>query len=101
MVRVKFAASASADSASIFSDLNAKAGHRVATNFNHRFKKLYDRLADHPSSGAPRPALGPGIRIAIVTPYIVIYRYIADEDFVTVLRIVHGRRKIAGKLLIR
>ncbi len=101
MARVIFAASAAGDSAAIFNELNARAGHRVATTFRNRFRKLYDRLASYPGSGAPRPVLGPGIRIAFVAPYIVIYRYIAGEDFVTVLRIVHGHRKIAGKLLVR
>jgi hypothetical protein len=52
-------------------------------------------------SGAPRPDLGPGVRIAVVTPYVVIYRHITAEDSVTVLRIVHGHRKIAAKLLTR
>jgi toxin ParE1/3/4 len=101
MARVRFTASAAADSAAILSDLNAKASHQIATKFGNRFTKLYDRLAGHPESGPPRPALGPNIRIGIVSPYIVIYRYIEADDVVTLLRIVHGHRKIAGKLLIR
>ena len=101
MARVRFTASAAADSAAILSDLNAKAGHQIATKFGNRFTKLYDRLAGHPESGPPRPALGPNIRTGIVSPYIVIYRYVEADDVVTVLRIVHGHRKTAGKLLIR
>jgi toxin ParE1/3/4 len=101
MARVRFTASAAADSAAILSDLNAKAGRQIATKFGNRFSKLYERLAGHPESGPPRPALGPNIRIGIVSPYIVIYRYIEADDVVTVLRIVHGHRKTAGKLLIR
>jgi toxin ParE1/3/4 len=101
MARVRFTASAAADSAAILSDLNAEAGHQIATKFGTRFAKLYDRLAGHPVSGPPRPALGPNIRIGIVSPYIVIHRYIKADDVVTVLRILHGHREIAGKLLIR
>jgi toxin ParE1/3/4 len=101
MARVTFTASAAADSAAILSDLNAKAGRQIATKFGNGFTKLYDRLAGHPESGPPRPALGPNIRIGIVSPYIIIYRYIEADDVITVLRIVHGHRKIAGKLLIR
>jgi toxin ParE1/3/4 len=101
MARVRFTASAAADSTAILSHLNAEAGHQIATKFGNRFTKLYGRLAGHPESGPPRPALGPNIRIGIVSPYIVIYRYIEDDDVVTVLRIVHGHRKTAGKLLTR
>jgi toxin ParE1/3/4 len=44
-------------------------------------------------------ALGSNIRIGIVSPYIVIYRHSEGDDTVTLLRIVHGRRKITGKML--
>jgi len=101
MARVTFTASAAADAAAILSDLNAKAGHQIATKFGNRFTNLYDRLAGHPESGPQRPALGPNIRIGIVSPYIIIYRYIEADGVVTVLRIVHGHRKTPGKLLIR
>jgi toxin ParE1/3/4 len=54
-----------------------------------------------PHSGAPRLGLGSDIRIGVVRPYVVIYRYLADDDIVTVLRVVHGRRRIIGSLLTR
>jgi toxin ParE1/3/4 len=63
------------------------------------FEHLYDRLTDHPEACPPRGALGPNIRIGIVPPYIVIYDYDQAADLVTILRIVHGRRRITGKLL--
>jgi toxin ParE1/3/4 len=56
-------------------------------------------LAEHPDSGAPRPALGANIRIGLVSPYLIIYEHDAKPDTVTILRIVHGRRKITGALL--
>jgi plasmid stabilization system protein ParE len=34
-----------------------------------------------------------------VSPYIVIYRHTEAADTVTILRIVHGRRRITGTLL--
>lgn len=98
MARVVIASSADADYAEILADLAAKAGWRVAAQYNERFESLYDRLANHPRSGAPRPALGPHMRIGIVSPYIVIYNN-ENEDTVTILRIVHGRRRIAGTML--
>jgi len=99
MARVIIAPSAAADTDSIFDDLAAKAGWRTAVKYNDLFESLYDRLGDHPGIGALRPAIGQNIRIGIVSPYIVIYRYSEREDTVTVLRLVHGRRRITGKLL--
>ncbi|MGQ0445528.1 MAG: type II toxin-antitoxin system RelE/ParE family toxin [Beijerinckiaceae bacterium] len=101
MARVVFSASAAADSAALLGDLSTRAGHQIAVKFGIRFTKLYGRLAIHPESGPPRPALGPNIGIGIVSPNIVIYRHIEANDVVTVLRIVHGHRKTEGKLLIR
>jgi toxin ParE1/3/4 len=63
------------------------------------FEKLYDRLIDHPASGAPRPAIGPHIRIGIVSPYIVIYEHDAAQNTV-IFRVVDGRRKVTGKMLL-
>jgi toxin ParE1/3/4 len=57
-------------------------------------------LTDHPASGAPRPAIGPHIRIGVVAPYIVIYGHDAPQDTVTIFRIVDGRRKITGNMLL-
>jgi toxin ParE1/3/4 len=99
MARVVIASSADADYAEIITDLAAKAGWRTATRYDELFERLYDRLAGHPHSGTPRPALGQNIRIGIVTPFIVIYRNDEDSDTVTVLRIVHGRRRITGRMI--
>jgi toxin ParE1/3/4 len=71
----------------------------TAIKYRTLFRKLYEQLAGHPDSGAPRPALGPNIRIGVVSPYIVIYRHVEVAATVTILRIVHGRRRIAGKML--
>jgi toxin ParE1/3/4 len=101
MARVIIAATADADTDGILVDLAAKGGRRLAAKYNDLFERLYDRLGDFPGSGAPRPAIGADIRIGIVSPYIVIYRHSVDNDTVTVLRIVHGRRRITGELLHR
>ena len=98
MARVVFTASADADSASILVDLNTKAGKPAVVRYLALFRKFYEHLADFPDSGAQRN-VGPTIRIGIVSPYIVIYRYMEADSTVMVLRIVHGCRKITGKLL--
>jgi toxin ParE1/3/4 len=100
VARVLLTAPADADTAGIIAYLAGKAGHNIAARYVASFEKLYDRLADHPDNGAPRPALGPHVRIGIVSPYIVIYEHDATGDAVIVLRIVHGRRKITGDLLL-
>ncbi len=71
----------------------------TALKFSDLFDRLYERLESHPEGGAPRPDLGRHIRIGVVTPYLVIYRYAAENDTVTVLRLLDGRRRISGKLL--
>jgi len=99
MARLVLASSADADYAEIINDLAAKAGWRTAAKYDELFEELFDRLTDHPHSGAPRPAFGQNIRIGIVMPYIVLYRNDDDGNTVTVLRIVHGRRRITAQML--
>jgi plasmid stabilization system protein ParE len=99
MAQVIVTSSADADVYAIQSDLAKAAGIHIAAKYTALFEKLYDRLAEHPDSGAPRPGLGKDIRIGIVLPYIVIYRHHQAEDVVTVLRVVHGRRNITAKLI--
>jgi toxin ParE1/3/4 len=99
VARVIVAPSADADTAEIITHLEATAGFGVAERYSASFELLYDNLANFPAAGAPRSALGASVRIGIVPPYIVIYRHTASDDVVRVLRIVHGSRKITGKLL--
>ncbi len=99
MARVIITSTADADTDSIFADLAAKASRHTVAKYDDLFERLYDRLANHPGIGALRPALGQNIRIGIVSPYIVIYQYNEANDLVIVLRIVHSRRRISGKLL--
>jgi toxin ParE1/3/4 len=101
MARVLFAAPADADTAAILNYLSRTAGEATALKYSARFERLYDRLVDHPASGAPRPKLGRDIRIGVVSPYVIIYAYETVTDVVTILRIVHGRRRISGEMLPR
>ncbi|MDE3177334.1 MAG: type II toxin-antitoxin system RelE/ParE family toxin [Pseudomonadota bacterium] len=99
MARVVVTPSADADTAEILAFLAAKAGLGVAAQYNASFERLYDHWADFPESGAPRPRVGARIRIGVVSPYVVIYRHTEDDNTVRVLRIVHGRRMVTGKLI--
>ena len=99
MARVVITEPADADSAEIISDLNEKAGALVADRYDAEFDALYLRLAAFPESGSPRPKLGRFVRIGLVSPYVVVYRHVPDDDLVAVIRIVHGRRRITRELL--
>lgn len=85
----------------IIAYLDIEAGPSTADKYTALIEANYTQLADYPESGALRPKLGGAVRIGIVAPYIVIYEYMAAVDTVTILRIVHGSRRITAKLLTR
>jgi len=99
VTRVVITASADADIAAIISHLTAKAGANVAVRYHADFDALYRRLEQFPESGSPRPALGRLVRIGVVSPYNVIHEYVEADDAVTILRIVHGRRRFTRRML--
>ena len=99
MARVVITAPADADSTEIIRDLTAKAGELVADRYGADFDALYLRLAAFPEIGSPRPKLGRFIRVGLVSPYVVVYRHVPDDDLVAIIRIVHGRRRITRRTL--
>ncbi len=99
MTRVIITDPADADSVEIIKDLTGKAGVLVADRYEADFDALYLRLESFPGSGSPRPKLGRFIRIGVVSPYVIVYRYIPDDDLVAVIRILHGRRRITRRML--
>jgi toxin ParE1/3/4 len=99
MARVVVTAPADADMANILADLADEAGSLVASKYNLMFERLYDRLAGHPESCPTRPKLGAHIRVAVVFPYLVIYQHPEGGDTVSIVRVLHGRRKITRRLL--
>jgi toxin ParE1/3/4 len=99
MTRLVVTAEADADADDILDYLRREAGPRIAADYGRRFRVTLERLVDLPETGAPRPALGSNTRIAIVSPYLLIYDYAPDTDTLTLLRILHGRRNIAGVIL--
>jgi toxin ParE1/3/4 len=99
VARIIITSPADADTAKMIADLAASAGAFVAERYNARLDSLYDRLSDFPEIGAPRPLLGPHVRISIISPYLVIYEYDKAADTVTIMRVAHGRRKITPKFV--
>ncbi len=99
MARVVVSTVAQADTATILRDLATKAGLGVAADYAASLESLYDRLAAHPDSGAPRPKYGRHVRIGLVWPYVVAYRHVPNSDLVGIIRVLHGSRHITRKLL--
>ncbi len=97
--RVVVSPTARADIADIIRDLAAKAGYSVAADYLASFERLFDRLAAQPSSGAPRPHFGAHVRVGLVLPYVIFYRYRPGSDVVGVIRVLHGSRNITRRLL--
>src|ERR1700693_3155845 len=75
-----------AGAAFIFEELYAKAGKPTVVKYRAAFKTLYERLADFPDSGAPRPTIGAQIRIGLVSSYGVIYRHTEADSILRVLQ---------------
>ena len=101
MTRLIVTADAEADTNRILDYLAREAGQSVADDYGRRFQTTIKRLVRMPGSGPPRRALGPAAHIAIVYPYILIYDYVPEDDAITLLRILHGRRNITRDLLNR
>jgi plasmid stabilization system protein ParE len=74
-----------------------RAGYGIAARYADEFKAAYRRIAHVPACGPPRLALGGNARIAIVLPYVVIYDH--EGNTATVLRVLHGRRRITRDLI--
>ena len=100
MPRVVVTDLADADTARITHDITREAGHQVAGKYTDRIERLYEKRADYPESCQARPGLGAHIRVGVVYPYLVIYRYIRGNDTVSIIRVVDGRRKLTRKLVL-
>ncbi len=99
MAQLRVSMLAQSDATSIARDLALKAGVSVAAKYIAAFDKVYSRLLIYPESGPLRPAIGKRIGMAVVPPYAILYEFEESIDTVTILRIVHGRRKMTGEML--
>ena len=97
MAKLIVSPQAELDAAAIIELLSDKAGASVAARYLREIDALLERISLFPKSGMRRPSLGRDIRIGVVEPYVMIYRYRADT--VTVVRIVDGRRNIIRGLV--
>jgi len=98
-VKAEIVVSAAAlnDIESIIEHLTREAGPNVAAKYRRELLRIFALLRDQPGLGARRPKLGRGVRLTIIAPYLVFYRH--DDRTATILRVLHGRRKISAALL--
>ena len=87
------------DIAAILDYLTRTAGARVAAKYADAIDMAIAGLEDMPGTAAPRPALGPNIRITIVKPYLIVHEHERGDEALYVLRVVHGRRNITADIL--
>jgi toxin ParE1/3/4 len=99
MPRVVVTPRADRDIAAILDYLTEIAGSRIAGKYADAIDDAIARLADMPGAAAPRPALGPDVRITVVRPYLIIHEHRRGEGTLHVLRVVHGRRNITADIL--
>lgn len=101
MTRLVVTTDAEADIGEILSYLAREASPAIAAEYGRRFRSILERLVDLPETGAPRPSLGPCARIGIVSPYILVYDFVREDDSLVLLRILHGRRNVTRDILGR
>jgi toxin ParE1/3/4 len=92
-------ASADRDTHEIVAYLARRGGPPSIRKYLKLFDQVYERLMMFPGSGHPRAKLGPLVRIAVVSPFLIIHEWDPAADTVTILRIVRSRRRITQKLV--
>ena len=95
MATIDVAPRAAADIDGILIDQHDRGGRAAAARCQAEFKAATRQLAHHPESGRRRPDIGPDLRSVLVHPYVLIYSYDPAADTVSVLRVLHGRRRLS------
>jgi toxin ParE1/3/4 len=99
MANVIITREAHEDSAEIYDYLLAEAGLVTAEKYMQYFTVLYKELSDYPEAYQRRPEITRETRAGVVSPYLVLYRYIEADEIVLIQRIIHGSRRITRKIL--
>jgi toxin ParE1/3/4 len=99
MAKVTLTEQAQAELAEIITNVTREVGINAARNFRSSFFEFFQHIAAFPEACEARPKLGRGIRLGIVYPYSVFYRYQESHAHVSVLRILRGRRRITRTML--
>jgi toxin ParE1/3/4 len=97
MTPVVVSPKADADVDNMLEHLADLAGSAVVQRYARELEAIYERLAMFPASGARRKSLGPDTRIAVLSPYIVVYDY--ADGMVHIVRVLDGRRNVTRRLV--
>jgi len=84
---------ATSDISAIHSFIASESPGRAQT-FIERITAQFRILASHPRLGRPRPEFALMIRSTAVKPVVIFHQYIAEEDYVEIVRVVDGRRDL-------
>lgn len=88
---------AEADVDAMLEHLANSGGMAVARRYAQELDAIYQRLAMFPESGARRRSLGRHARIAVASPYVIVYDY--KGQAVEIVRVLDGRRHITLRLV--
>ncbi|OBZ93770.1 plasmid stabilization protein [Pararhizobium polonicum] len=72
---------------------NLTAADRLLDSFQNRF----EQLLVYPESGQRRDDIAAGLRHLTLGNHLILYRY--SDGTVTILRVLHGRRKIGSETI--
>jgi toxin ParE1/3/4 len=64
----------------------------AAESFANEINRKLGNLSRYPFIGRPRPSLRPGLRSILAGAHVIFYS--VDEDTITIMRVLHGRRDI-------
>jgi plasmid stabilization system protein ParE len=99
MMRIVVSPRADSDWDEILDRLVLRGGYAVAHRYASGLDTIYENLLKSPAMGSPRPQYGQDTRIVVLSPYLVIYDHLIDEDTVQIVRILDGRRNVTRRLV--
>jgi toxin ParE1/3/4 len=94
-VKVKFSGHVEED-LDLIADWIAKDNQERSASFLRELRNAFRRIGRNPLLYRPRPEIARGTRVAVVHPYVILFRIrkqIAGE-FVQIERVVHGGRDL-------
>lgn len=101
MTRLIVTKEAEQDVSNILVYLEGQAGAIVAEEYGEAVRRTLIRLAQFPDTGAPRPELGPNVRVTTLYPFLLIYEHAADAPEFVLLRVLHGASNVTAEILMR
>lgn len=74
---------------------------RSAELYFERFRRKAESLREQPRLGQRRPDIFVSARMLVEAPYVILYETLPDDDdediqMVTIVRVLDGRRNLAG-----